>query len=455
MIQALNKETQETEDFMKPIVAIVGRPNVGKSALFNKLAGSRISIVEDTPGVTRDRIYAPCEWLNHSFMIIDTGGIEPKSDDTILKQMKRQAEIAIDTADVIIFVVDIKCGVTSSDFDVATMLQKSGKPVVLACNKADNAGPTPVEAYEFYNLGLGDPYAISAVNGLGLGDMLDAVVEHFPKDYEKGEEEETIKVAIVGKPNAGKSSLINKILGENRVIVSDIPGTTRDAIDVMTEINGKKMVFTDTAGLRKKGKINENIERYSAVRSLMAVDRSDVVVVLIDAMEGVTEQDTKIAGYAHDQGKAIVVAVNKWDLPEKETNTMANYKLTVKEGLNFMLYAPILFISAKTGMRIDQLYEKISYVYEQNKMRIATGVLNDVLNQAVLRVQPPSDKGRRLKIYYMTQATTQPPTFILFVNDKELAHFSYVRYIENQVRETFGMEGTPIRFIVREKNENK
>ncbi len=440
---------------MKPIVAIVGRPNVGKSMLFNKLAGSRISIVEDTPGVTRDRIYAPCTWLNHSFMLIDTGGIEPKSDDTILKQMKRQAEIAIDTADVIVFVVDVKTGLTSADSDVAAMLQKSGKPVVLVCNKSDNAGPMPMEAYEFYNLGLGDPFAVSAVNSLGLGDMLDAVCSYFPEDYDKEEEDGTIKVAIVGKPNAGKSSLINKILGENRVIVSDIPGTTRDAIDVLAEVDGKKYVFTDTAGLRKKGKINENIERYSAIRSLMAVDRSDVVVLLIDALEGVTEQDTKIAGYAHDKGKAIVVAVNKWDLPEKETNTMVQYKLRVKEGLNFMLYAPILFISAKTGMRIPQLFEKIAYVYEQNKMRVSTGVLNDVLNQAVLRVQPPSDKGKRLKIYYMTQATTQPPTFILFVNDKELAHFSYVRYIENQVRETFGLEGTPLKFIVREKNEKK
>ncbi|MBR3943307.1 MAG: ribosome biogenesis GTPase Der [Clostridia bacterium] len=440
---------------MKPIVAIVGRPNVGKSALFNKLAGSRISIVEDTPGVTRDRIYAPCEWLTHSFMMIDTGGIEPKSDDTILKQMKRQAEIAIETADVIVFVVDIKTGLTSSDHDVAAMLQKSGKPIVLVCNKADHAGPAPMELYEFYNLGLGDPFAISAVNGLGLGDMLDEVVSHFPKDYDKEEDSDTIKVAIVGKPNAGKSSLINKILGENRVIVSDIPGTTRDAIDVLTTVDGKNYMFTDTAGLRKKGKINENIEHYSAVRSLMAVDRSDVVVLMIDAMEGVTEQDTKIAGYAHDQGKAIVVAVNKWDLPEKETNTMAQYKLTVKEGLNFMMYAPIIFISAKTGMRIPQLFEQISYVYAQNRMRIGTGVLNDVLNEAILRVQPPSDKGKRLKIYYMTQAAIQPPTFILFVNDSELAHFSYVRYIENQVRDTFGLEGTPLKFIVREKNEKK
>ncbi len=440
---------------MKPIVAIVGRPNVGKSMLFNKLAGSRISIVEDTPGVTRDRIYAPCTWLNHQFMLIDTGGIEPKSDDTILQQMKRQAEIAIDTADVILFVVDIKTGLTSADQDVAAMLQKSGKPIVLVCNKADNPGPVPMEAYEFYNLGLGDLFAVSAVNSLGLGDMLDAVIEYFPDEYDKEAEEDLVKVAIVGKPNAGKSSLINKILGENRVIVSDIPGTTRDAVDVRVTVDGKKFIFTDTAGLRKKGKINENIERYSAIRSLMAVDRSDVVVLLIDAMEGVTEQDTKIAGYAHDQGKAIVVAVNKWDLPEKETNTMAQYRLRVQEGLNFMLYAPILFISAKTGMRIPQLFEKNAYVYEQNKMRVATGVLNDVLSQAVLRVQPPSDKGKRLKIYYMTQAAIQPPTFILFVNDKELYHFYYIRYLESQVLQTFGLEGTPVRFILLEKKEKK
>lgn len=438
---------------MKPVVAIVGRPNVGKSHLFNKLIGQRVSIVEDTPGVTRDRIYADCTWLDHKFTLIDTGGIEPKSDDIILSQMKKQAEIAIETADVIMFVVDIRSGLTAADHDVAAMLQKSGKPVVLACNKVDNVGNTPMEIYEFYNLGLGDPYPVSAVNQLGFGDLLDAVVENFPEGADCDEEEGVTRVAIVGKPNAGKSSLVNKILGQERVIVSDIPGTTRDAIDVMFEKNGKKYVFTDTAGLRKRGKIDENIERYSAVRSLLAVDRSDVVVMLIDANEGVTEQDTKIAGYAHDQGKALVVAVNKWDIVEKETNTMKNYKDKVLEGFNFMMYAPIVFISAKTGSRLESLFEKIDYAFEQNNARIKTGVLNDVLNQAILRVQPPSDKGRRLKIYYMTQVGTKPPTFVLFVNDKELAHFSYVRYIENQMREAFGLDATSLKFIVREKGE--
>ena len=438
---------------MKPVVAIVGRPNVGKSHLFNKLIGQRVSIVEDTPGVTRDRIYADCTWLDHKFTLIDTGGIEPKSDDIILSQMKKQAEIAIETADVIMFVVDIRSGLTAADQDVAAMLQKSGKPVVLACNKVDNVGNTPMEIYEFYNLGLGDPYPVSAVNQLGFGDLLDAVVENFPEGTENDEEEGVTRVAIVGKPNAGKSSLVNKILGQERVIVSDIPGTTRDAIDVMFEKSGKKYVFTDTAGLRKRGKIDENIERYSAVRSLLAVDRSDVVVMLLDANEGVTEQDTKIAGYAHDQGKALVVAVNKWDIVEKETNTMKNYKDKVLEGFNFMMYAPIVFISAKTGSRLESLFEKIDYAFEQNNARIKTGVLNDVLNQAILRVQPPSDKGRRLKIYYMTQVGTKPPTFVLFVNDKELAHFSYVRYIENQMREAFGLDATSLKFIVREKGE--
>lgn len=438
---------------MKPVVAIVGRPNVGKSMLFNKLAGKRIAIVEDTPGVTRDRIYADSEWLNHKFTIIDTGGIEPKSDDEILVQMKRQAEIAIETADVIIFLTDIKAGLTAADHDVGVMLQKSGKPVVLVCNKADKPGAMPMEAYEFYNLGLGDPIAISAINSLGLGDMLDEVVAHFPADYEKEEDDATIRIAVTGKPNAGKSSLINKILGEERVIVSNIPGTTRDAIDVRFQKNGVDYIFTDTAGLRKKGKIDENIERYSVVRSLLAIDRSDVVVIMIDATQGVTEQDSKIAGYAHDQGKGLIVAVNKWDLVEKQTNTMHQYKIKVMEGLNFMTYAPIVFISATSGLRINQLFEQIVYVNRQNSMRIQTGVLNDVLNQAILRVQPPSDKGKRLKIYYMTQVSIKPPTFIIFVNNKELAHFSYIRYLENQIRETFGLEGTPLRFIVREKNE--
>ena len=440
---------------MKPVVAIVGRPNVGKSMLFNKLVGQRISIVEDTPGVTRDRIYSDCQWLDKKFTLIDTGGIEPAKDDIILTQMRKQAEIAIETADVIIFVVDIKTGLTATDHDVAAILQKSGKEIVLACNKVDNVGQIPMDIYEFYNLGLGEPVAVSAVNSLGFGDLLDEVVKKFPDTVDPYEDEEVIRVAIVGRPNAGKSSLINRILGDNRVIVSDIPGTTRDAIDVMVEQDEKKYVFTDTAGLRKRGKIDENIEHYSAVRSLLAVDRSDVVMIVVDANEGVTEQDTKIAGYAHDQGKAMIVLVNKWDLVEKETNTMKNYKDRVLESFNFMMYAPILFISAKTGLRVPKIYEEIEHVYKQNTMRISTGVLNDVLNQAILRVQPPSDKGKRLKIYYMTQASIKPPTFIVFVNDKKLAHFSYIRYLENQVREFFGLDATPVRFIVREKNEKK
>ena len=438
---------------MKPVVAIVGRPNVGKSHLFNKLIGQRVSIVEDTPGVTRDRIYADCTWLDHKFTLIDTGGIEPKSDDIILSQMKKQAEIAIETADVIMFVVDIRTGLTAADHDVAAMLQKSGKPVVLVCNKCDNVGNTPMEIYEFYNLGLGDPYPVSAVNQLGFGELLDAVVESFPEGAETEDEEGVTRVAIVGKPNAGKSSLVNKILGQERVIVSDIPGTTRDAIDVMFEKNGKKYVFTDTAGLRKRGKIDENIERYSAVRSLLAVDRSDVVVMLLDANEGVTEQDTKIAGYAHDQGKALVVAVNKWDIVEKETNTMKNYKDKVLEGFNFMMYAESVFISAKTGQRVDSLFDMIDLAVEENKKRSSTGLLNDVINDAIAMVQPPSDKGKRLKIYYGTQASVKPPTFVLFVNNAELAHYSYVRYLENKIRDAFGFRGTPIKFIIREKGE--
>lgn len=440
---------------MKPVVAIVGRPNVGKSMLFNKLVGERISIVEDTPGVTRDRIYADCQWLDHKFTLIDTGGIEPKSDDIILSQMKRQAEIAISAADVIVFTVDIKSGLTAADRDVSAMLLKSGKEVVLACNKVDNPGQPPMEIYEFYNLGIGEPFPVSAVNQLGFGELLDEICSRFKKIEDIEEPEDAIKIAIVGRPNAGKSSLINKILGQERVIVSDIPGTTRDAVDVLVEKNGNKYIFTDTAGLRKRGKIDENIERYSAVRSLLAVDRSDIVLMMIDALEGVTEQDTKIAGYAHDQGKAIVVAVNKWDLVEKETNTMKKYKDKVLEGFNFMMYAPIIFISAKSGLRIDDIFKAAHYAFEQNTRRIPTGVLNDVLNKAVLRVQPPTDKGRRLKIYYITQASIKPPTFIVFVNDKKLAHFSYIRYIENQIREAFGLDATSLKFIVREKNENK
>ena len=438
---------------MKPIVAIVGRPNVGKSMIFNKLIGQRISIVEDTPGVTRDRIYADTEWLDNKFTLIDTGGIEPKTNDIILSQMKKQAEIAIEMADVIMFVTDVKSGVTAADRDVAAMLQKSGKPIVLVCNKCDSAGQPPMEIYEFYNLGLGEPFAISAVNSLGFGDLLDEIVKSFPEQSEFDSEESVIRIAVAGRPNAGKSSLINKILGDNRVIVSDIPGTTRDAIDVGFEKDGHHYVFTDTAGLRKRGKIDENIERYSAVRTLLAIDRSDVVIIMIDANEGVTEQDTKIAGYAHDNGKAMIVAVNKWDVVEKETNTMKNYKNKVLEGFNFMMYAPVEFISAKTGARVDKLFELIHYVHEQNTTRIQTGVLNDVLNQAILRVQPPSDKGKRLKIYYMTQVAIKPPTFVIFVNNKELAHFSYVRYIENQIRDAFGLKGTPLKFIVREKGE--
>ena len=440
---------------MKPIVAIVGRPNVGKSLLFNKLVGERISIVEDTPGVTRDRIYADCEWLNYKFTLIDTGGIEPKTDDIILSQMKRQAEIAIETADVIIFVTDIKTGMTAADNDVCAMLRKSSKPIVLVCNKVDNPGQMPMELYEFYNLGIGDPYPVSAINGLGLGDMLDEVVKFFPEESNIADNDKIIRIAVAGRPNAGKSSLVNKILGDNRVIVSDIPGTTRDAKDVSFEKDGRNYIFTDTAGLRKRGKIEENIEHYSAVRTLLAIDRSDVVLILLDPVEGVTEQDTKIAGYAHDQGKAIVVLVNKWDLVEKETNTMKNFRDNVKEGFGFMLYAPVDFISAKTGARIDKIFELVELVHAQNNMRVPTGVLNDVLNDAILRVQPPTDKGKRLKIFYMTQVAVQPPTFVVFVNDKELAHFSYIRYLENQVREAFGLNATPLKFIVREKNEKK
>lgn len=437
----------------KPTFAIVGRPNVGKSTLFNKLIGERISIVEDTPGVTRDRIYAEGEWLTKKFVLIDTGGIEPQNDDIILEQMRRQAEIAIEMSDAIIFMVDVKAGLTSSDKDVAAMLTKSGKPVVLVCNKVDNIGDVPMEFYEFYNLGLDDPIAISSTHGLGTGDLLDKLFSFV--DFEDGEDEEddAIKVAVIGKPNVGKSSLINKILGENRVIVSNIAGTTRDAIDTPYERDGKKYVFIDTAGMRKRGKIDEAIERYSVVRSLAAIDRCDVVLILIDAQEGVTEQDTKIAGYAHNQGKASIVVVNKWDLVEKETNTMENYRKDVQNGLAYMTYAPIAFVSALTGSRLGKIFDLIEYVSQQHAMRISTGVLNDILNEAITKVQPPSDKGKRLKIMYITQASTKPPTFILFVNDKELAHFSYIRYIENQIRETFGLEGTPVRFIIRERGK--
>lgn len=439
----------------KPTFAIVGRPNVGKSTLFNKLIGERISIVEDTPGVTRDRIYAEGEWLTKKFILIDTGGIEPHNNDIILEQMRRQAEIAIDMADAIIFMVDVKSGLTSADRDIASMLARSHKPVVLVCNKVDNVGSVPMEYYEFYNLGLDEPIAISSVHGLGTGDLLDKLFSYVDFSENEDEDDDSIKVAVIGKPNVGKSSLINKILGENRVIVSDIAGTTRDAIDTKYERNGQKYTLIDTAGMRKRGKIDEAIERYSVVRSLAAVDRADVVLILIDATEGVTEQDTKIAGYAHNQGKASIIVVNKWDLVEKETNTMNNYQNEVRNGLAYMMYAPVAFVSAKTGSRLEKLFDLIGYVNEQHAMRISTGVLNDVLNEAITKVQPPSDKGRRLKIMYITQASTKPPAFVLFVNDKELAHFSYIRYIENQIRATFGLEGTPIKFIIRERGKEQ
>ncbi|HPT92048.1 MAG TPA: ribosome biogenesis GTPase Der [Acetivibrio sp.] len=437
----------------KPIVAIVGRPNVGKSTFFNYLAGKRISIVEDTPGVTRDRIYTEVEWRNRKFTLIDTGGIEPYSEDKIMKQMKNQAEIAIETADVIIFMVDMKDGLTASDREVATMLRKSKKPIILAVNKVDKVGELPAEVYEFYNLGMDNLMPISSIHGLGVGDLLDEVFKYFPDEAEEEYDEEVIKVAVVGKPNAGKSSLINKILGEERVIVSDIPGTTRDAIDTYVENEEGKFVFIDTAGIRRKSKITENIERYSAIRSWTAIERADVCLIMIDAVEGVTEQDTKIAGYAHEQGKASIIVVNKWDLVEKTTGTLEEYRKTVLEKLGFMLYAPVVFISAKTGQRVDKIYDLVKYVANQAALRITTGVLNDLLNEAIAMVQPPSDKGRRLKIYYMTQASVKPPTFVLFVNNMELMHYSYERYLENQLRKSFGFEGTPIRFLIREKEK--
>ncbi len=438
---------------MKPVVAVVGRPNVGKSTLFNKITGKRISIVEDTPGITRDRIYADAEWCGREFTLVDTGGIEPAGTDEILVQMRNQAELAIDMADVIVFMVNVNDGMTASDKDVAAMLRKCGRPVLLVCNKVDRPGEPPMEMYEFYNLGIGDPIAISSIHGMGVGDLLDEIVALLPEENVEEEEEDVIKVAIVGKPNAGKSSLVNKILGENRVIVSNVAGTTRDAIDSTYEKDGQKYVLIDTAGMRKRGKINENVERYSVVRALSAVDRADVCLIMVDATEGITEQDTKIAGYVHEAGKASIIVVNKWDIVEKETNTMKNFKNRVKEQFNFMMYAPSMFISAKTGQRVDDLFAQIKSVLAENTKRISTGVLNDVINEAIAMVQPPSDKGKRLKIYYATQASTKPPTFILFVNNAELAHYSYIRYLENQLRAKFGFEGTPVRFIVREKKK--
>lgn len=437
-----------------PLVAVVGRPNVGKSTLFNKLIGQRLSIVEDTPGVTRDRIYSKCEWLGHEFMLVDTGGIEPDSQDVILSQMRRQAELAIEKADVIILVTDLKCGVTATDEDVAAMLRKSGKPVILCVNKCDNVGEPPADFYEFYNLGLGEPIAVSSVHGHGTGDLLDEVLKELPENTEEDYGEDVVKVAVIGKPNVGKSSIINRLCGEDRVIVSDIAGTTRDATDSYVETEQGKFVFIDTAGIRKKSKVLENIERYSVLRSYMAVDRADVAVIVIDASVGFTEQDSKAAGYAHEKGKACVVAVNKWDAIEKDTHTMDEFKKKLEVDFSFMSYVPFVFISAKNGTRMDKLLEKINYTAQQNAVRIPTGRLNDVLAYATARVQPPSDKGRRLKIYYMTQASTKPPTFVAFVNRAELFHFSYRRYIENQIRETFGLDGTPIVMMVRERDRD-
>jgi GTP-binding protein len=436
----------------KPVVAVVGRPNVGKSAFFNYITGKRISIIEDTPGVTRDRIYAEAEWRNRKFTLIDTGGIEPYSEDIIMQQMARQAEIAIETADVIIFMVDVREGITSSDKEVASMLRKAGKPVVIAVNKVDKVGETPPEVYEFYNLGYGDVVPISSIHGLGIGDLLDEVYNHFPEEVNDEYDDDYIKVAVIGKPNTGKSSLVNRLLGEDRVIVSDIPGTTRDAVDSIIENGDGKYVFIDTAGIRRKSKITENIERYSVIRSWTAVERADVCLIIIDAVDGVTEQDTKIAGYAHEQGKASIIVVNKWDLVEKTTGTLEDYRRSVMEKLAFMPYAPILFISAKTGQRVNKIFELINFVLNQASLRISTGMLNDLVNEAVAMVQPPSDKGRRLKIFYLAQTGVKPPTFIIFLNNIGLMHYSYERYLENQLRRSFGFEGTPIRFILRERS---
>ncbi len=437
----------------KPVIAVVGRPNVGKSTLFNKLIGQRLSIVDDTPGVTRDRIYGEAEWAGKKFMLIDTGGIEPKTDDLILKSMRSQAQLAIEMANVIIFVTDLRAGVTAADMDVATMLQKSGKPIVLCVNKCDKIGDIPLDFYEFYNLGLGDPIAVSSVHGHGTGDLLDAALEHieFPENDE--DEEEIINVAVIGKPNAGKSSLINNISGEERSIVSDVAGTTRDAIDTRITNSYGTFNFIDTAGLRRKSKVEDIIEKYSVLRAKMAIERSDVCVIMIDGVDGFTEQDSKVAGLALEQGKACIIAVNKWDIVDKDGRTMDAYRKRLMNDFSFMSYAPIIFISAKTGQRIDRLFSLIKYVHEQNTMRISTGMLNDLLADATARVQPPSDKGKRLKIYYMTQASTKPPTFVCFCNKAELFHFSYQRYLENQIRTTFGLEGTPVRFVIRERGD--
>ena len=437
----------------KPIVAIVGRPNVGKSTLFNALAGDKISIVKDTPGITRDRIYADVTWLNWNFTMIDTGGIEPDSKDIILSQMREQAQIAIDTADVILFMTDVRQGMVDADAKVADMLRRSRKPIVLLVNKVDSFEKYMADVYEFYNLGIGEPHPISAANKLGIGDMLDEVLTYFDKSPEDEEEDDRIKIAIIGKPNVGKSSIINRLIGENRVIVSDIAGTTRDAIDTEVRHNGKEYVFIDTAGLRRKNKIKEELERYMIIRAVSAVERADIAVLVIDAVEGVTEQDAKIAGIAHERGKAVIVAVNKWDAVEKDNHTMKKFTGRVREVLSFMPYAEILFISAVTGQRLQKLYETIDMVSENHSMRISTGVLNEIMAEAVALQQPPSDKGKRLRLYYITQVSVKPPTFVIFVNDKELMHFSYTRYIENQIREAFGFRGTPLKFFIRERKE--
>jgi len=439
----------------KPLVAIVGRPNVGKSMLFNRLVGKRLSIVEDTPGVTRDRIYADTDWNGRSFTLVDTGGIEPKTDDEIRKFIVQQAEIAIETADVIVLVTDIKTGVTAADMDVANMLLRSKKPVVLAVNKVDSIGPTDPDIYEFYSLGLGDPIPVSAIHGHGTGDLLDACVALFPPEEEEETEDEAVKVAVIGRPNMGKSSLVNFILGEERVIVSDVPGTTRDAVDSYFENEHGKYVFIDTAGIRRKSRIEDRVEKYSVLRAEMAIDRADVCLIMLDARDGVTEQDTKIAGLAHEKGKASIILVNKWDLIEKDDKTMDRMREQIRHDLAYMSYAPILFISALTGQRVGRIFELINYVYGQSTMRVSTGMLNNVLADAIARVQPPTDRGKRLKIYYMTQTGVKPPNFVVFVNDRELFHFSYQRYLENQIRSVFGLEGTPVRMVVRQKGEKE
>lgn len=437
----------------KPIVAIVGRPNVGKSTLFNALAGEKISIVKDTPGVTRDRIYADVNWLSHTFTLIDTGGIEPESKDIILSQMREQAQIAIDTADVIIFITDVRQGLVDSDSKVADMLRRSKKPVILVVNKVDNFEKHLLDTYEFYNLGIGEPVPISASGKLGLGDMLDEVVSHFDPEMTDESEDDIPKIAVIGKPNVGKSSIVNKLLGENRVIVSDIAGTTRDAIDTVIEHNGKEYTFIDTAGLRRKSKVKEELERYSIIRTVTAVDRADMAILVIDAVEGVTEQDAKIVGIAHDRGKGIIIAVNKWDAIEKDDKTIYKFTNRVRETLSFIPYAEILFISAETGQRLGRLFDTIDMVLENQTMRVQTGVLNEIMTEAVALQQPPSDKGKRLKLFYITQVSVKPPTFVIFVNDKELMHFSYTRYLENRIRDTFGFRGTSLKFIIRERKE--